>query len=236
MPFYSKWTRKVVSQEAQKEFPNEQIEMVRAREALDATMNDGSGKPIAKQASDRIKNLDLIFVAMERIARLGFLLTYEQSVVIRAMIQSQVPRILGDALVAYIGELMKKYKMTSFRKVIAVRFGRRRGKSRAIGYFHAIMMATQPEFHGMIINLDQDLASQNLKYAAEFVQMLQDDPEHVINCRISHINQNKLIVRSHHGTYNSILSTPNIEHSQGKVSYIFIFFYFCSRSFSAFFP
>lgn len=226
MGFYSNWSRKVASEEAAKAIPNEQILLRMGSRVLDMTMNDGTGRLVSKQASDRIKNLDLIFKAMDRIAAHGkFFLTHEQSVVVRAMIRSRVPSIMGDQLVAHIGLLMKKYKMTNFRKVIAARFGRRRGKSKAVGYFHAIMLATQPEFHGMIINLDQDLATQNLKYASEFVKILETDPECVIRCKIKHQNKNELIVQSHHGTENRILSTPNIEASQGKVS-MGLFFYF----------
>lgn len=232
---YGKWGRKLIIKDKEKIIESTQILLRPASKLLELTnteqtsklnvaINGGSGggsnkKPLSKKESeDRVKNLDLVFIAMEQLAKMGFLLTPEQSIIIKAMISAQVPKILGDQMVIHLGMLMKKYGMTSFRKILAVRFGRRRGKSKAVGYFHAIMMATQPRFYGMIFNLDQDLAQQNLKYAAEFIQMLENDPDHRINCKILHLGKNTLDVKSHHGTDNQLFSAPDISRLKGKVS------------------
>lgn len=226
---YHPWARRMLAEEHVNTLPSRQFKYEPGGKLNDllnqvtALETDKSNNVMSMET--KMKSVDLIFKAMERLGKLGFLLSYEQSIVVKAMIRAYIPQIFGEQMIAALPVLARKYGMLSFKQFIAVLFGRRRGKSKAVGYFHAVMLASQPKFYGFMINLHQRLAAQNLTYAKEFINMLASDPEHVIHCHVKSMDDNYLHVVSHHGTVNTLFASPNIELSDGTVSMTHVYVY-----------
>jgi hypothetical protein len=143
--------------------------------------------------------------------RLGARLEYHQWIPVSAGFLGFALNILGEiGLARHRDYLADQFNFANFDTKMAIKFGRRAGKSFALAIFVAILLITQPDTHGFFVNLDGKLAAQNKANVLQVLRWILEDPKQSLNgAHIVSTTQDSIIVRSVDGTDNIITFTPD---------------------------
>lgn len=192
------------------------------------TNNQFDDEDKARRELDRenfiLKHLSLIPKIVNRMGALyretngrsGVLLEYHQKVPSSAAFAGFAAVRLGEVAIAkYRRQLENMFNTIYFDTRQQVKFGRRAGKSYMACLIVAVLLVSQPNCSGILMCLNQKLASTNSDEIIRMVKYIIEDSRSGIKAELlpGGMSEGVIRVRSCYGTINKVLCTPDPRRS-----------------------